>query len=523
MLEASPPNGKAHRPDVPTSPLLLEKFAEERFDRIVRIAAQSLDMPMALFALADGAHWWCKSRVGLTPELAAGLAGMYGDALSQPGLSPVNDALTEARLAAMLASAGAPHVRFCAGVPVRGPDGAIVGALCLFDHRPRDIDAGKRAMLADLAGLLERELAAGQPEPKSLQQADHDTATRGLLDDLPEGVVMLDANGVIVSCNAVAETMYGAATNGLIGRPASELTGEDPARLREALRAGNTNQLQAVARRIDGSEFIAEFSVKLLDTAGSGRYALAVRDISTRKEQELALRNADARRRKYFVTATHELRTPMASVLGFSELLLKRKFSAAEQNEMTGIIHHQATRLVNLINEMLDLARVESGGKDALDLRAQDAGAMLAQTLSGLEGLGAAQRIRCVLAPNLPPVLADAMKLQQALTNILSNAIKYSPASSEIRVDVAAAQLRGGSAVEFRIVDHGIGMTAAQKAQVFDPFYRAHSEPDTIGTGLGMTICREIVDLHGGRIQIESAPGVGTEIRLLLPAAVTPA
>lgn len=522
MLEASLPNGKAHRPDVPTSPLLLDNVPEEGIDRIVRIAAQSLDMPMALFALADGAHWGCKSRVGLTPEQAASLAGVYGDAL-QTGMPLVKDVLADARLAARFASAGAPDVRFYAAVPVDGADGATVGALYLFDHRPRDLAPGKRAMLADLAVLLARELAAGRPDAPSSQQEEHDTATRGLLDYLPEGVVMLDANGVIVACNAVAESMYAAAPNGLIGRPASELTGEDPARLRTALQAGDTNQLQAIARRIDGSEFIAEFSVKLLEASGARRYALAVRDISLRREQEMALQNADARRRKYFVTATHELRTPMASVLGFSELLLKRKFGAVEQDEMTGIIHRQATRLVNLINEMLDLARIESGGKDALDLGAQDAGAMLAQTLSGLEGLGAAQRIRCVLAPDLPPVLADAMKLQQALTNIISNAIKYSPASSEIRVDVAAAQLAGGPAVCFRIVDRGIGMTAAQQAQVFDPFYRAHSDPDTVGTGLGMTICKEIVDLHGGKVRIASAPGVGTDIQLILPAAVAPA
>ena len=433
------------------------------------------------------------------------------------------DARADARFAALLVSTGAPDIGFYAGIPVRAPDGTTIGALCLFDHRPRDIAPGKLAMLADLALLLERELAAGQLERALLQQEDQASAMQGLFDYLPEGVLMLDAGGVIVSCNAVAESMYGAAPNELIGRRASELTGEDPARLRAALGAGDTNQLQAIARRVDGSEFIAEFSVKLLDTAGARRYVLAVRDISMRKQQELALRNADARRRKYFVTATHELRTPMASVLGFSELLLKRKFDAAERSEMTGIIHHQATRLVNLINEMLDLARIESGGKDALDLRAQDAGAILDQTLSSLEGLGATHRIRRMLAPNLPPVLADAVKLQQALTNIISNAIKYSAASTEIRVEVLDTRLGSGPAVGFRIVDQGIGMSAAQKARVFEPFYRAHSEPDTVGTGLGMTICKEIVDLHGGVIQIESAPGSGTQILLLLPAVVTPA
>jgi signal transduction histidine kinase len=206
-------------------------------------------------------------------------------------------------------------------------------------------------------------------------------------------------------------------------------------------------------------------------------------------------------------------------VLGFSELLLKRDFDPVERQEMVGIIHRQTSRLVNLVNEMLDLARIESGGRDALHLVAQDAGAVLEQTLSGLDGLGATHRIRRFVEPDLPPVLADAAKLQQALTNIISNAIKYSADPSEIRVSLFATTLDGAAAVGFRVADGGIGMTPDQKAKVFEAFYRAHEDQDNVGTGLGMTIFKEIIDLHHGVIQIESTPGIGTEVTLLLPAA----
>lgn len=410
-------------------------------------------------------------------------------------------------------------LQLCAEAPVHGPDGHEAGTLCVFDVHAHPLQDSQRAMLADFAALLERELAANALRHPVSTRQDHGTAIRELLDHMPEGVIMLGDDGVILACNAVAETMYGAAKDGLIGRNSSDLVGEDPARLGDSLRAGKTDQLQALARRVDGSVFAAEFSIKVLQASGAYHYSLVVRDISARKAAEQKAQNADARRRKYFVTATHELRTPMASVLGFSELLLNHDFEQAERIEIIKVIHRQATRLVNLINEMLDLARIESGGKEEFDIRPHDAGAILEQTLTGLDGLHASSRLRKHVAPDLPHVLADSAKLQQALTNLIGNAIKYSNPDKDISVEVFKTEAETGPMLGFRVLDQGIGMTEEQKARIFDPFYRAHGDSDTAGTGLGMTIFREIVALHGGLVTIDSRLGAGTEVVLLLPAA----
>ena len=519
MLESPHRDDPAEDSPAAAPRIFPDALTEEHADRIVRIVAQSLDMPMVLFIVRDGERHWHKSQLGLKPAQAAHLTAFCSTAFQLDGLLLVNDALDDARFAPAAGADDHPFIRFCAGMPVRTPGGALAGALWLLDRRPRALDAGQLALFADLARLLERELLAEKCESGLLEREVRDTSIQSLIDYLPEAVLMLGPDGVIVSCNAVAERLYAADAQGLVGRPAAELMAEDPSRLREALRSGDRDQLQAMARRLDGSAFSAELSVKMLDTSGLRRYVLAVRDVSTRKARERSLRDSDARRRKYFVTATHELRTPMASVLGFSELLLKREFAAPERKDMLDIIHRQASRLVNLVNEMLDLARIEAGGKDAMDLRSHDAGAVLEQTLSGLEGLGATHRIRCTIGPDLPPVLADAAKLQQALTNIISNAIKYSAASSDIRVDVFHTQLDGGAAVGFSVADRGIGMTPEQRANIFEPFYRADGESEAIGSGLGMTIFKEIIDLHGGKVRIESTPGAGTEIVLLLPVA----
>lgn len=410
------------------------------------------------------------------------------------------------------------HLQLCGAVPVRGPDGNEAGTLSVFDIHTHPLEDSQHAMLADFAVLLERELAANELRHTGAKRQDNETAIRELLDHMPEGVMMLGEDGVILACNAVAETMYGATENGLVGRNSNDLVGEDPARLGDLMSAGKTDQLEAIARRIDGSLFPVEFSIKILQASRAYRYSLFARDISARKADEQEAQVAEARRRKYFVTATHELRTPMASVLGFSELLLKHEFEHDERIEIVTVIHRQTSRLVNLINEMLDLARIEAGGKDELDIRPHDPAAMLEQTLTGLDGLNASSRIRKHLAPDLPHVLADSAKLQQALTNLISNAIKYSHAASQISIDVFETETGTDPMIGYRVIDRGIGMTPEQKAKIFTPFYRARSEPDTAGTGLGMTIFREIVALHGGLVTIDSQLGVGTEVVLLLPA-----
>nr|WP_314543983.1 HAMP domain-containing sensor histidine kinase [uncultured Massilia sp.] len=246
-----------------------------------------------------------------------------------------------------------------------------------------------------------------------------------------------------------------------------------------------------------------------------------VRDISIRHAANERYRATDERRRKYFATATHELRTPMASVLGFSELLLKRDFDIATGRELIEIIHRQASRLVDLINQLLDLARIEAGGKDELEFRPLAVDELLEQTLAGLVGLGEAHRIAVHVPPGLPALSGDAQKLQQALTNIVSNSIKYSDANTPIEVSAFLAAPGAQPAVGIRVQDHGIGMTPEQQGQIFDAFYRADKGSSVQGSGLGMTIFKEIIDLHGGTVELRSTPGKGTEITMILPAIGT--
>lgn len=232
----------------------------------------------------------------------------------------------------------------------------------------------------------------------------------------------------------------------------------------------------------------------------------------------------DQMKTEFLSTAAHELRTPMASIYGFSELMLAQKFSDEEQAEFLGAIYRQSELMIAIINELLDLARIESRrGKDFVFERV-DVASLIEQILASFHPPGGRPAPRVSLASVAGVVRGDTNKLTQAITNVLSNAYKYSPAGGDVGVEIVerAADSAPGRAtycmLGVRITDQGIGMTAEQLARVCERFYRADTSGKIPGTGLGMSIVREIVELHGGTIELSSNPGSGTTVTLWLPS-----
>lgn len=227
----------------------------------------------------------------------------------------------------------------------------------------------------------------------------------------------------------------------------------------------------------------------------------------------------DRMKSEFLSTAAHELRTPMASIFGYSELLRMKEFDAPKRQEILATISRQSALMSSIINELLDLARIEARrGKDFVLERValQD---IVADAVAGYkppEG-----RLPLAQAPALQPmpVNVDRSKMQQALLNILSNAYKYSPAGGAVHIDFRVAQGEGVPRVGVQVRDEGIGMNAEQLSRVCERFYRADASGKIPGTGLGMSIVKEIVELHGGEVELSSAPGAGTAVTLWLPQA----
>jgi len=496
---------------------LLDTPPEERFDRITRLACRLLDVPVSLLALVDADRQWFKSRVGIALTETSRATSFCTHTIQHAEGLLLEDVRDDPRFAANPFVLGEPHVRFYAGIPLAAPDGSRVGALCVIDREARRFDEAQLATLRDLAAIAGDELRArpaGRPSPEGWEKA--------LVAHLPDGILMLNAHGQIVAANPAAEAMFGASGAMLAGRAMSELLDEDLLARRRAGLLREGEPYETGARRLDGGAFPVEFSYCRMTWAARPKFAVTVRDISHRRAQEERLRATDERRRHHFATATHELRTPMSSVLGFSELLLKRDFDPATQRELVEIIHRESARLVDLVNQMLDLARIEAGGAGELRIKAVAVDELVAQTLLSLEGLGQVHRVGVVLAPGLPALAGDAQKLQQALTNIVGNAIKYSGPDSPIGIQATLEPRASRPMVAIRVSDQGVGMTPQQQAQVFDAFYRVDRDSGVPGSGLGMTILKEIIDLHGGQIGLQSTPGAGTEVTIFLPAVDDP-
>ncbi len=242
-------------------------------------------------------------------------------------------------------------------------------------------------------------------------------------------------------------------------------------------------------------------------SAVSGDRLLFVRDITRESE-------VDRMKSEFLSTAAHELRTPMVSIFGFAELLLNRNYSAERARTMLQTIHRQAGLIVNLINELLDLARIEARqGKD-FHLETQALQPIVSEAIAQLLIPGDTRKIQ-VHMPEAPLyVCVDADKLRQALNNILSNAYKYSPQGGQIELRVWVEEQE---TMALSIRDEGIGMSAEQLARAFERFYRADPSGNIPGTGLGLCIVKEIIELHGGRVTLESASGHGTTMTLRLP------
>lgn len=233
-----------------------------------------------------------------------------------------------------------------------------------------------------------------------------------------------------------------------------------------------------------------------------------VRDVSHQKEVERL-------KLELISTVSHELRTPMSSILGFSELLLTRKLSEDRKKEYVSIMNSEARRLTDLINDFLDIQRMENGKQvynmqyNSLDQIISEA-ARLFQNVGDKHSIVYNKKMRC-----LPLIYCDKDKMLQVMSNILSNAIKYSPDGGDVIIDLAQKDGK----VKVSITDHGLGIPEGVKDKLFTKFYRVDNDDRRKigGTGLGLAICKEIIRAHRGEIGVESTYGQGSTFYFILP------
>ena len=232
----------------------------------------------------------------------------------------------------------------------------------------------------------------------------------------------------------------------------------------------------------------------------------------------------DRMKSEFISMAAHELKTPLTSILGFSEILTKRKNISEEKKiKYLNYINEQSNKLANTINDLLNISRIESGLGFSINKAPCNINKTILEAIDYFQELYTARRFDITLPEKPVKITADKDKIDQVLKNIISNAIKYSPESSAVCLSarmIEEIKAKGKQpAIEISVSDKGIGMTSEQSKKIFDKFYRVDSSNKAIsGSGLGMHIVKNIVDAHDGRIWVESKFEKGTTVTFTLPA-----
>ncbi len=386
-------------------------------------------------------------------------------------------------------------------------------------------------------------------EQRTRELRERGERLRAILQTAPDAIIVADERGVVESVNPATERMFGYCAEELIGR---ELTMLMPERLRELHRAGvrryrdngpgrtvGGGVLRTYGMRKDGLEFPIELSVGEVRHGEGRKFTGIIRDVTERKRAEDAIQSMNAlleervqqrteelqrmvdELAQFASIASHDLQEPLRKVLVFGDRL-RQQYEVAlgdKGNDYLSRMLNAADRMSSLLNDLLELTRVTSKGRpfERVDLSNVVRGVLTDLEVALQESGGAVE------VGDLPVIDADATQMRQLFQNLLSNALKFRCGERRPRVTISAeSPVRGGggggSLCRLVVRDNGIGFDPKYAGVIFEPFHRLHGRSEYEGSGMGLAICRKIVERHGGRIAAEGLAGEGASFVIELPS-----
>lgn len=535
MSRPDPSSSGPHGPSTPMTPLTtmrrygrLARAADEGLEALATFAASALSMQVAAIGLLDERRQWFSTTVGgggLGERLSAFLA--FG--LLSPRGVEVPDLAADDHFGAEPLVQGEPGFRALAARRLEAEDGGAVGVLLLLDRSPRRLDARERELL-DLLASQARAALSMRRELRALRDKHRlDLAKLELLDGVLRasggvGIIGCDLTGRVTVFNRGAERLFGEDRARVIGaRTVFELLDDEEL----AARCGSADGLEALGGG-PGIEWTVgpqrrpvalEIEQLANEEAEATGWVLVAHDLSEKKA-------ADALRREALSITSHELRTPLTSILGALRLVSAGVTGAlpGEAGDMIGIARYNAERLGRLVDDLLDLQKVEAGHAE-LRVERCELRALLSKALVANQSYAEPLGVELRLARALPAatVEADPDRLLQVLANLISNAAKVSPSGALVEL---ALSLRGDRA-RVAVRDAGPGIPESFRPRVFQRFAQAAAgsiappaEGRAIrGSGLGLSIVRALVEAHGGVVGFETELGRGTTFWFELPLA----
>ncbi|MBI4966907.1 MAG: PAS domain S-box protein [Rhodospirillales bacterium] len=437
--------------------------------------------------------------------------------LGRPGLgltAPGGDAVMRNQLALRLSK---PNRRY--EIELRRKDGGIVpcrvSATSLFDSN--GVLIGSFALVSDISAEKEATEAIRRQEQR----------LRQILESVPSAIVLSrPESGLILHVNQAAQDLFYARFDQLVGQAPQTLYVDPNDRRRFVdlvLAQGKCDNFEARFKRLDGSLFWALMSTRLFDFEGERALLTAFLDITPRKQveekaAELAeeLRRSNAELEQFAYVASHDLQEPLRMVASYVQLL-ERRYREKLDDEAREFIDYAvdgATRMQRLINDLLDYSRVSRKGKP---LAPVELSPVVREAVVNLAGLIEECGAEIDIGP-LPQVLADEAQMTSLFQNLIGNAIKYRKPERRPKVTVSAE--RQGEFWAIAVADNGIGIAPQFFGRIFVLFQRLHTRREYPGTGIGLALCKKIVERHGGQIRVESEVGEGSRFIVSLPGKV---
>ena len=547
MSAPIPPN-EAQRLEALRALNLLDTGPEERFDRITRLAARVLNVPMACVILVDDRRGFFKSRIGI--ELAdlprEQLITSYTILENKQMVVP--DANMDERFASSPQVVDKPYIRFYVGDPLAAADGSLVGALCVMDHQPRVPSAEDLAVLHDLALLAQIELSHGELRSAyKVQQQTEDQlrASEGRFRDVVDvpGKFLweMTLEGKLLFISERVKELLGYSVEEMKQKSFFENVLPEDAAIASAkfyLAAQRSQRFSDLEFRMQAKDAAPIW----LTTRGApmlgadGRTLVGYRgiceDITERKQiqQEVvaskeAAESANKAKSEFLANMSHEIRTPMNAIVGMTGLLLGTSLNS-EQRDYAQTIRSSADTLLTIISEILDFSKIESG-KLELEDHPFDLPVVVEEAIDCVAIQCSEKGIELfwTIAPDVPRgFTGDVTRVRQILVNLLANAVRFT-AKGDVSIAVTRAENQLGEMfILFSVRDTGIGIPADK----IDKLFQSFSQVDTSttrkygGTGLGLAISRKLTEMMGGNIWVESQDGKGSTFQVAIPLKQAP-
>jgi len=373
---------------------------------------------------------------------------------------------------------------------------------------------GEKAIYGVARDISERQQAEDAIRRALAEAEEARERVEVLLESISDGLLFTDQHHAVVLMSPTAEALLEQRWDESFRQPVDQILAGTllPEQLQEIV-SGRRDK-GAVEWALPGRGVNEQRIFQGKSSVVKGRSGMAIgvitllRDVTRERELERI-------KTEFISTAAHELRTPLTAVMGFSELLLHTpSLDEENRNECLAIIHQKTEHLANLVDDLLDISRIEAGQLLQLHRVPCELKVLLQQFARSFDIICSRHRFALDCTEQEVRLLVDAGKLSQVLDNLFSNAIKFSPPGSLIRLSCHVSETQ----IQVTVSDEGIGMTPSQVERVFDKFYRADaSETAKRGLGLGMAIVKNIIEAHEGRIWVESALGQGTQVHFTLP------